>query len=108
MVTPALGIVGAPNFLSKTTLRPRGPSVTLTVSASLSTPRSRERGASSLNLMILAMPDLSERLQGDERRPPRDPGVRVAGAVVEELERSAVRRGHFSTTASRSRAESTR
>ena len=59
MVTPSLVIVGAPNFLSMTTLRPRGPSVTLTASASLSTPRSRERRASSLNLMILAMPDLS-------------------------------------------------
>src|SRR6478736_3574806 len=55
MVTPSLVIVGAPNFLSMTTLRPRGPSVTLTASASLSTPRSRERRASSLNLMILAM-----------------------------------------------------
>src|SRR4051794_24116302 len=55
MVTPSLVIVGAPNFLSRTTLRPRGPRVTLTVSASLSTPRSRERRASSLNLMILAI-----------------------------------------------------
>src|SRR3954462_15407542 len=72
MVTPSLVIVGAPNFLSMTTLRPRGPSVTLTASASLSTPRSRERRASSLNLMILAMPDLS--ISGArKRRPPRDP-----------------------------------
>src|SRR5688500_13189979 len=56
MVTPSLVMVGAPNFLSMTTLRPRGPRVTLTASASLSTPRSRERRASSLNLMILGMP----------------------------------------------------
>ena len=35
MVTPSLVIVGAPNFFSMTTLRPFGPSVTLTVSASL-------------------------------------------------------------------------
>ena len=35
MVTPSLVMVGAPNFLSMTTLRPLGPSVTLTVSASL-------------------------------------------------------------------------
>src|SRR3712207_2858550 len=55
MVTPSLVMVGAPNFLSRTTLRPRGPSVTLTASASLSTPRSSARRASSLNLMILAM-----------------------------------------------------
>jgi hypothetical protein len=33
MVTPSLVIVGAPNFLSRTTLRPLGPSVTLTASA---------------------------------------------------------------------------
>src|SRR5215218_7650060 len=73
MVTPSLVMVGAPNFLSMTTLRPRGPSVTLTASASLSTPRSRARRASSLNLMILAMPDLSKECKGVGRRPPRDP-----------------------------------
>src|SRR6202795_1947485 len=39
-VTPSLVIVGEPNFLSRTTLRPWGPSVTLTASASLLTPRS--------------------------------------------------------------------
>ena len=39
IVTPSLVMVGPPNFLSSTTYRPRGPSVTLTVSASLSTPR---------------------------------------------------------------------
>jgi len=32
-VTPSLVIVGEPNFLSMTTLRPLGPSVTFTVSA---------------------------------------------------------------------------
>src|SRR5215213_8220547 len=88
MVTPSLVIVGAPNFLSRTTLRPRGPRVTLTVSASLSTPRSSERRASSLNLMILAMPDLSIRRQGVERRPPRRTReFGPAGAVGELLER---------------------
>src|SRR3954467_4536568 len=55
IVTPSLVMVGAPNFLSRTTLRPSGPRVTLTASASLSTPRSSARRASSLNLMILAM-----------------------------------------------------
>src|SRR5436190_3147903 len=39
-VTPSLVIVGDPNFLSRTTLRPLGPSVTLTASASWLTPRS--------------------------------------------------------------------
>src|SRR5580765_2383103 len=37
-VTPSLVIVGDPNFLSRTTLRPLGPSVTFTASASLLTP----------------------------------------------------------------------
>src|SRR5712691_3935459 len=39
-VTPSLVMVGEPNFLSRTTLRPFGPSVTLTASASWLTPRS--------------------------------------------------------------------
>ena len=38
MDTPSLVMVGAPNFFSMTTLRPLGPRVTLTVSASLLTP----------------------------------------------------------------------
>ena len=55
MVTPSLVMVGAPHFLSMTTLRPRGPSVTLTASASALTPRSRERRAASSNSSVLAM-----------------------------------------------------
>src|SRR5256885_1831622 len=39
-VTPSLVIVGDPNFLSRTTLRPFGPRVTFTASASWFTPRS--------------------------------------------------------------------
>ena len=54
MVTPSLVMVGAPNFLSMTTLRPLGPRVTLTVSASLLTPVSRPRRAFSSNLSCLA------------------------------------------------------
>src|SRR4051812_37986668 len=77
IVTPSLVIVGAPNFLSRTTLRPRGPRVTFTVSASLSTPRSRERRASSLNLMILARGPFRSGGAG-RRRPPRNPSDRVA------------------------------
>ncbi len=53
-VTPSLVMVGAPHFLSITTLRPRGPSVTFTASASRFTPRSRARRASSSNSSILA------------------------------------------------------
>src|SRR5665647_2265189 len=47
-VTPSLVIVGAPNFFSITTFRPLGPRVTLTASASLSTPRLRPARASTL------------------------------------------------------------
>ena len=38
-VTPSLVMMGEPNFLSRTTLRPLGPSVTLTASARRFTPR---------------------------------------------------------------------
>jgi hypothetical protein len=49
IVTPSFVIVGAPHFLSSTTFWPLGPSVIATVSASLSTPASRPRLASSPN-----------------------------------------------------------
>ncbi len=55
METPSLVMVGAPNFLSSTTLRPRGPRVTFTASASLFTPASRPRRASSSNFRIFDM-----------------------------------------------------
>jgi len=55
MDTPSLVIVGAPHFFSRTTLRPRGPRVTLTVSARMFRPRSSPRRASSLNAMIFAI-----------------------------------------------------
>src|SRR5947199_7281115 len=67
MVTPSLVMVGAPHFLSSTTLRPFGPSVMATASASLSTPASSARRASSSNFRIFAAiepPDLS--LLGDD------------------------------------------
>src|SRR3954451_20967681 len=55
MDTPSLVIVGAPHFFSSTTLRPLGPSVTLTASASWFMPRSRPRRASSSNAINLAI-----------------------------------------------------
>src|ERR1700712_2330603 len=58
MVTPSLVIIGEPNFLSRTTLRPFGPSVTLTESASLLTPRSSARRASVLKARVLAAMDI--------------------------------------------------
>src|SRR5438093_11261180 len=53
MVTPSLVMVGAPHFFSTTTLRPLGPMVTLTASASLLTPASRPRRALSSNFSCL-------------------------------------------------------
>src|SRR5271156_4464963 len=47
-------MVGDPNFLSRTTLRPRGPSVALTARLSFSTPRSRACRACSSNWSCLA------------------------------------------------------
>src|SRR5579863_3525615 len=53
-VTPSLVMRGAPNDLSSTTLRPLGPSVTLTALARISTPRSMRSRASTPNLTSLA------------------------------------------------------
>ena len=61
MDTPSLVMVGAPNFLSRTTLRPLGPKVTLTASASLFTPASRALRASSPNLRVFATVVLTSR-----------------------------------------------
>jgi hypothetical protein len=47
-------MVGLPNLRSMTTLRPLGPSVTLTASASLSTPFFSDARASVLNISSLA------------------------------------------------------
>src|SRR5205814_10395569 len=55
MLTPSLVIVGAPHFFSSTTLRPFGPSVTFTASASWFLPRSRPRRASPSNAILLAI-----------------------------------------------------
>src|SRR5262245_34679612 len=53
-VTPSLVTFGAPNDLSRMTLRPRGPSVTVTASARRFTPRRIRSRASWLNFTILA------------------------------------------------------
>src|SRR5229473_8057803 len=53
-VTPSLVMRGAPNDLSSTTLRPLGPSVTLTALLRISTPRSILSRASTPNLTSLA------------------------------------------------------
>src|SRR4051812_48060823 len=53
-VTPSLVTVGAPHDFSITTLRPRGPRVTLTALASVSTPARTRLRAFSSKIMSLA------------------------------------------------------
>src|SRR5690242_14916521 len=53
-VTPSLVTLGAPKDFSSTTLRPRGPSVTVTASARMFTPRRIFSRASWLNFTSLA------------------------------------------------------
>src|SRR3989449_9437646 len=61
-VTPSLVIVGLPNFLSMTMLRPFGPSVALTAAAMMLMPLSRLDRASSSNFSCfgIARPSLLE------------------------------------------------
>src|SRR5882762_2954450 len=58
-VTPSLVMFGAPNDFSRTTLRPRGPSVTVTASARTFTPRRILSRASWLNFTSFAAIDVS-------------------------------------------------
>ena len=60
IVTPSLVIVGAPVRRSSTTLRPLGPSVTLTVSARASTPACSSRRASWLKYSRLPISQLPQ------------------------------------------------
>ncbi len=90
MLTPSLVIVGAPHFFSNTTLRPRGPSVTFTASASWFIPRSRARRAVSSYAMIL---DIRVVLPGREtyvtaRLDARDGRPRRAGVMSANSTRS--------------------
>src|SRR5690606_2283874 len=66
-VTPSLVTVGAPNFFSTITLRPFGPSVTLTALASLSTPRFSAARASVSNTICFAI-SLDNLREGSEAR----------------------------------------
>src|SRR5207249_4347426 len=75
-VTPSFVIVGAPHFLSITTLRPLGPSVTRTALASRSTPRSRARRALSSYSRLLAMQHLSDKRDDDHPGSGPAPGLR--------------------------------
>src|SRR5712691_2717008 len=55
MVTPSLVTVGAPNFFSRTTLRPLGPSVIRTDEATMSMPLFRACRASTSNVTAFAI-----------------------------------------------------
>ena len=96
MVTPSLVTVGPPKALASTTCRPRGPRVTRTASASLSTPASIARRAvslNSINLLMCCVPDF--RLSAFRPGNHRD-GRGASGAV----------HGYYLlTTASTSRAD---
>ena len=61
IVTPSLVIVGGPNFLSSTTLRPRGPSVIRTASASWSMPVAQRPDAPARQTVV-ASPCVSNSL----------------------------------------------
>src|SRR5690349_1679815 len=64
-VTPSLVTVGAPHDFSMTTFRPRGPSVTLTALASVSTPAITRLRAFSSKIMSLAAMFLAPLLLDD-------------------------------------------
>src|SRR5947209_5812792 len=59
-VTPSLVMVGVPNDFSITTLRPLGPRVTLTASASVFTPRRIASRARTSKMMSFAMVEISD------------------------------------------------
>src|SRR3990170_1311469 len=65
-VTPSLVIVGEPNFLSMTTLRPLGPSVAFTAAAMMLTPLSRLALASSSNFSCFGMDRVPPLLENGE------------------------------------------
>ena len=69
-VTPSLVTVGPPNDLLMITLRPVGPMVTATASASLSTPLSILARAASSNIncfgTVIFLKGLESRVEGQE------------------------------------------
>src|SRR5437868_6794102 len=79
MVTPSFVIVGAPNFLSSTTLRPLGPIVTRTALASVSNPLLRETRdcCSNCNRFATNHTPLIETAQGTADAINRVPTIRA-------------------------------
>ena len=93
IVTPSFVIVGAPHFLSSTTFWPLGPSVMATASASLSTPASSPRRASSPNFSSLDATGASFACHGTgpASRTAREPQSRSVDPVT--WKRRPARRG---------------
>src|SRR5690349_10399192 len=85
IVTPSFVIVGDPNFLSMTTLRPFGPIVTLTASAMRSMPRLRDRRAVSSKISCLAKVVCPPGSRGEWLRSLADDRQDVLRAEDEEL-----------------------
>src|SRR4051794_4240082 len=86
--TPSLVIVGAPVRRSRTTLRPFGPSVTLTVLARASTPACRSSRASWLKYSRFPIEFLLRGAGGDEDAAPLEPSlVEVVHRVVDRVQR---------------------
>src|SRR5215475_13842884 len=93
-VTPSLLTRGAPKLFSSTTLRPLGPSVTLTALARMSTPRSMRSRASTENLTSLAA--ITRKLLKLERWPLSIEGLRAVSTTSRKpphASRSAARFG---------------
>src|ERR1044071_9674130 len=79
-VTPSLVMRGAPNDLSRTTLRPFGPSVTFTALARISTPRNMRSRASTEHFTSLAAIVRVPLIQKNEK--PRLRGFLFRGAAA--------------------------
>src|SRR6266700_1171576 len=83
-VTPSWVTLGAPNFLSRATLRPLGPSVLLTAPARISMPFLSERRSSSSNIscfaIVCSIP--SQYLYSDYQRCYASSSAQAVGAVV--------------------------
>src|SRR4029079_11096781 len=92
MVTPSLVMVGEPNFLSRTTLRPFGPIVTLTASARWSMPFLRERRAVSSKMSCLAKGGCLQRYYG------RGSGARRPRVVMSSRDAPTAERARWSAS----------
>src|SRR6202453_1009365 len=80
MVTPSLVTTGEPVIFSRMTLRPLGPSVDFTASASWSTPASSSARASAPKRSSLAIrPPLREKRSRDEDRSTANPAAAEGG-----------------------------